>query len=268
MGYRVNVVGELDRQRTQSKKMTEQVVNEQQLFLSSGMDKEREALRIAGLNTEIADADRERSREIERAKSESEYGDRVFHVDELKQVCMKYDLRLLKSKRFVGKIDQVVAQKLAEFVEKHKNEIGNHTDDFYIMAPGYAFQLDERKRKPVPVDPVLLYKIPRTNDFVFIHKWGQDFTAWRRLRGMFFESKESMLFMSATAGHLILFALYLAFGNFIPSFWSVVLYPLIFGLLSLSIGLFTVLVWTAWGDAENVFTKDTWNSRDKRRTNY
>jgi hypothetical protein len=267
MGYKVDILKELEQNRDSSKKKVDNVVKETQLLLECSESKEREALRIAGLDHEIRIVDSERGRELERENSETHYGGKVFTQTEIRDLCMKYDLRLLPSRMFSGKIDPVLGKKISDFVEKHQNEMGNSSSDFYIMAPGHSFNLENRKPKPPRnVDPVLLYKIPKKDEYVFIHKWGADFTVWRRLRGMFFESDGSMFWLGSTFYAFLIATIISLTSNFVPSVGSM------FGmfgltlLLSAALGLVTLLIFTSSGDARNVFTRETWNSKEKRRT--
>lgn len=267
MGYKVDIVKELEQNREGSKKKVEAVVKDTQLLLESSESKEREALRIAGLDHEIQIVNSERGREIEREDAEAQYGGKVFTSDEIRELCMKYDLKLLKSRRFSGRIDPVLGKKVSDFVEKHHQEIGGHSSDFYIMAPGHSFNLEERKpRPPRNVDPVLLYKIPRKEEYVFIHKWGKDFTVWRRLRGLFFESDISMFWMSSAFYAFLLTVIISVTSSFVPSVGSVLGTFALISIISAIMGGITLAVFTGGGDAENVFTHETWNSDRKRRT--
>lgn len=201
---KVNVVKKLEKKRETSRKDSESILKEVQLLLETDTQAERNALRVVGIDSHVAHVENQRGVEIERQEFEKTYEGHVFTRDEIKDLCMKYDLRFLETRHFIGKIDTVLGPKLKHFIEARKHEIGNYSQDFFIMAPEDAFQLEDMPRKPPRnIDPVLLYRIPRTDKFVFVHKWGKDFTFWRRFRGIFFKSVMNMKLITWAASYLI-----------------------------------------------------------------
>lgn len=134
--------------------------------------------------------------------------DRVFHVSQIEKLCNQYYLRFLPAALFKGAIDKELPSKISQFemaynVECYSTENSNgwegslytpfrddennithmkaKRNNTYIMAPKQSFKLEER-----PKDPLLFYKI---NDeyYYLIHKWGNDLSVFRRVRGLFNE---------------------------------------------------------------------------------
>jgi len=193
MKFKVGLKEELDKKREDSQKNADGFLKEAQLLLESNTQQEKKALRIAKLDNHIRAVESKRGVEIERKKIEDEYGNSAFTSEEIKDLCVKYDLRMLPTSRFNGQLDSQITYKLRAFIDAHENEMGNASSDFYVIAPSNAFDLDGRPAKPfVAIDPILVWKAPREDKYVYIHKWGKDFTFLRRLRGMFFESEASM----------------------------------------------------------------------------
>lgn len=264
---KVDIVKKLNDQRKTSIDSTEKIVGEVKLLLDTHSQKERMALKIVGLDRHVQEVERTRGVEIERSKFEEEYGNKVFHIDEVKEICMKYDLRLLETRRFAGKLDAQVAYKLSAFIEAHEQEMGCSSNDFYIMAPEYAFNLSNRPAKVRDMDPVLLYRMPRTDHYVFIHKWGLDFTIMRRLRGMFFSSLSSMWLMTMSFYFVLCSLIYALYSDSFVS--SPLQYFALLGIGVLSFALTAATLGIMFGELEDLndrLCENTWKSDKKRRS--
>lgn len=209
MGYRVGIKKELEDKRRGSQKHADGFLQEAQLLLESNTQEDKEALRIANLDNHIRAVETKRGSEIERKKLEDEYGNKAFTEKEIEEICVKYDLRMLNTRRFNGQLDSEITYKLKDFISRHNKEMGNSSSDFYIIAPSKAFELEGRPAKPfVAIDPILVYKTPRQDKYIYIHKWGRDFTFLRRIRGMFFESEASMWSFTMSAWIIALTVLF------------------------------------------------------------
>jgi len=196
--FKTGLKGELDRKRIKSINNSETFQGETQKLLETHDAKEKDALRRAGLDYQVKKIERGVGVEIDRQKIEEDYKNNTFTEDEIKEVCLKYDLRFLNTHYFKGSLDGKVSKKLKEFLEAHP-EIGHNSDSFFIIAPSKAFNLQDNKKKPLfQLNPILVYQIPKQDKYVYIHKWGLDFTFMRRLRGKFFESTENMWTMTGT----------------------------------------------------------------------
>jgi hypothetical protein len=96
--------------------------------------------------------------------------DKIYHISQIKKVCIDYRLRFLNSKYFKGDIPQEAFQKIAQLEKQHEIEVKG----FKIIAPSKLFKLKDKD------DPLLF--APIGNDYFYlIHKWGNDLHPLRRL---------------------------------------------------------------------------------------
>ena len=64
--------------------------------------------------------------------------EKLFHVEDIRKICIDYRLRFLDVKLFKGKIPNEAIKKLEEFKNQHKN-----LDlELKIMAPSKLFELE------------------------------------------------------------------------------------------------------------------------------
>ena len=95
---------------------------------------------------------------------------RIYHINQIKVVCINYRLRFLDIKYFKNKIP-VEALNQIELLEKEHN---NSISDFKIMAPSKLFRL-------VRKDDPLLFAPLGNGYFYLIHKWGSDLKPLRKI---------------------------------------------------------------------------------------
>lgn len=94
----------------------------------------------------------------------------IFHIDQIKTICIDYRLRFLDSKYFKGEIPRKAIEKIKALEKLHSIELKG----FKIMAPSKLFKLADKD------DPLLF--APIGNDhFYLIHKWGNDLHPFRKL---------------------------------------------------------------------------------------
>ena len=96
--------------------------------------------------------------------------DRIFHIDQIKDICINYRLRFLDSKYFKGEIPHKTISKIKLLEEKHEMEI----EGFKIVAPSKLFKLADKD------DPLLFAPIGN-GYFYLIDKWGNDLHPMRRI---------------------------------------------------------------------------------------
>lgn len=95
---------------------------------------------------------------------------RIYHIDQIKQICIDYRLRFLDSRYFKGKIPKRATSKIRNLETLHNIEIKG----FKIMAPSKLFKLEDKD------DPLLF--APIGNDYFYlIAKWGNDLHPLRKL---------------------------------------------------------------------------------------
>ncbi len=96
--------------------------------------------------------------------------EKIYHIDQIKNICIDYRLRFLDSKYFKGTIPQEAFSKINELEKNHKIELKG----FKVVAPSKLFKLDDKD------DPLLFAPIGN-NYFYLIHKWGNDLHPLRKL---------------------------------------------------------------------------------------
>ena len=95
--------------------------------------------------------------------------DKIFHLEQIKKICIDYRFRFLDSSIFKNEIPEEAISKIRELEKKHDTKLGG----FKIVAPSKAFLLENYD------DPLLF--IPIGNDYFYlIHQWGNDMNSLRK----------------------------------------------------------------------------------------
>ena len=95
--------------------------------------------------------------------------DNLYHISQIKAICVRYRLRFLDADRFKGKIPVEAKLKLGRFHRQGKDLSG-----FKIIAPAKLFKLDEKDK-----DPLLFAQLDKDH-YYFIHQWGKDLNPLRK----------------------------------------------------------------------------------------
>jgi hypothetical protein len=103
---------------------------------------------------------------------------KIFTLDVIEKICVKYRLRFLHSKYFKSEFPIDAIFKIKDLEKKYNTEI----KDFYVIAPFSVFDL-----KDINEDPLLFSKIG-DDKFFFIHKWGNDLNFGRSILNFPFRS--------------------------------------------------------------------------------
>jgi len=109
--------------------------------------------------------------------------DNIYSLEQIKQICIKYRLRFLDSKAFIGEIPMEAVLK----VKALEKTLGHPIDGFKIVAPKKLFQLEDKDS-----DPLLFLQLA-DNTFYFIHKWGGELNRFRSILATPLRSLMSML---------------------------------------------------------------------------
>lgn len=118
--------------------------------------------------------------------------DHIFHLDQIKKICIDYRLRFLDSSFFKGEIPQTAISKIKELEAAHDTEIKGYK----IMAPSKLFKLEDRD------DPLLF--APIGNDYFYlIHKWGNDLHPFRKLMAWPFKNIVNLTFVVFVLSYLV-----------------------------------------------------------------
>ena len=95
---------------------------------------------------------------------------RIFHIDQIKKICIDYRLRFLDTQYFKGDFPATALSKIRQLQEIHQTQLNS----FKIIAPSKLFVLKKAD------DPLLF--APMGNDYYYlIHKWGNDIHPMRKL---------------------------------------------------------------------------------------
>lgn len=96
--------------------------------------------------------------------------DKIYHIDQIREICIDYRLRFLESRYFKGTIPNAALDQIRKLERLHNTELKG----FKIMAPSKLFRLEDKD------DPLLF--APIGNDYFYlIHKWGNDLHPLRKI---------------------------------------------------------------------------------------
>ena len=95
---------------------------------------------------------------------------KLFHVNQIKKICIDYRLRFLELNLFKGKVPKKAFQNLEKFKADHPNL----KFDLKIMAPSKLFELEN-------YDDPLLFASLGNGYYYLIHKWGNDLSFFRKI---------------------------------------------------------------------------------------
>lgn len=95
----------------------------------------------------------------------------IFHITQIRKICIDYRLRFLDTKYFKGQYPAEVVEKIQKIEADHNTVL----DGFKIIAPSKLFTLDKAD------DPLLF--APMGNGYYYlIHKWGTDLHPMRKIK--------------------------------------------------------------------------------------
>lgn len=109
---------------------------------------------------------------------------KIYHIDEIKQICIDYRLRFLDTKYFKGQIPAEALSKIKTLEKEHDLEI----KAFKIIAPSKLFKLEDKD------DPLLFAPIGNGYHYL-IHQWGNDLHPLRKLLMWPFKSIVNLAFL-------------------------------------------------------------------------
>lgn len=103
--------------------------------------------------------------------------DRVYHLDQIKKICIDYRLRFLPSRYFKGKMPPEALFEIKALEKHHKTQLKG----FRIIAPSKLFKLEN-------ADDPLLFAPIGNGYYYLIHKWGNDLHPLRKFLVLPFKS--------------------------------------------------------------------------------
>lgn len=104
----------------------------------------------------------------------SEHGldpDRIYDLQDIKEICVQYRLRFLDTKHYKGEIpyDAILA------IKREQERLGQRFENFKIVAPSRKFELED-----CDLDPMLFLALG-ANKYYLLHRWGNDMSWYRKL---------------------------------------------------------------------------------------
>lgn len=260
---KVDVTTELDAVKSDSIKKAENATADgYKMLLDGAYMEERSMLKEAGLDTNLNVIEKQFGINLERKKLEAKMDGDVFSEKEIMELCIKYRLKFLKSEHYRGHIEPTLGAKIVKFFKDKKIDgmSWEARNSLYIMAPPPAFNL-ERRPDPPRVDPIMFYKIStgEGNMYTMVHKWGNDFTIFRRLLGAIFETKKTWFWSLTVFMFCLMLSVFAICGQNPLSLINIIIsVPFAFSLAGLTYA-------ASRGDKSSEqfadwFTKDNWDS--------
>ncbi|AUC15056.1 hypothetical protein BTO06_07865 [Tenacibaculum sp. SZ-18] len=96
---------------------------------------------------------------------------RIFHISQIRNICMQYRLKFLDTSFFKGDYPSETISKINELERNHDIEI----QGYKIIAPSILFKLKK-------ADDPLLFAPIGNNLYYLIDKWGNDINATRKIK--------------------------------------------------------------------------------------
>lgn len=117
---------------------------------------------------------------------------KIYHLEQIKKICIDYRLRFLDSAYFKGKIPREAIDKIKALEAGHGIEVKGYK----IMAPSRLFKLQD-------LDDPLLF-VPIANDYFYlVHKWGHDLHPLRRWMAWPFKNIGNLALLVLALSYLV-----------------------------------------------------------------
>ena len=144
--------------------------------------------------------------------------DKIFHLQQIKNICIDYRLRFLDSHLFKNDIPEEAISKIKKMEKNHNCDMSG----FKIMAPSKLFHLKN-------FDDPLLFVPMGNNYFYLIHKWGNEINPLRKFAVRPFKNLSSFfLFLMAISLGLSFIAPYDILGQVSPGIFRALSFLFIF----------------------------------------
>lgn len=116
----------------------------------------------------------------------------IYHIGQIKEICITYRLRFLDTKYFKGPIPQEAISKIKALEKAHNTELKG----FKIIAPSKLFKLEDKD------DPLLFAPIGN-GYFYLVHKWGKDLHPLRKLLVWPFKNIVNLTILTLLISYLV-----------------------------------------------------------------
>jgi hypothetical protein len=191
--FKVKLENEIKKLGESNIEETNSVLNEAQKLLEMDSAEDRQILRSMGIDKSIKVIEEKKSNSAILKNHIEQYKNPVLTKDQIKDIAIKYHLRFLRSDKYSGYIESTLPAIIKNFGKENNINLGSYDYQykFYILAPAKSFKLQD---KPKPVDPILFYSI-NDDQYLLVHKWGNDLNVWNLIQGWFMRDPFSFIFM-------------------------------------------------------------------------
>lgn len=130
----------------------------------------------------------------------------LFTIKEIKNICLKYNLRFLDSSYFKAEFPYEAISKIKAFEGKYQVKVKS----FKVVAPAEVFKLEDCNKDP------LLFAQLADNRYYLIHQWGSDMAWYRALQSFPVKSIYSYFIFMWLPAALVAFGLPFSWLNVAP----------------------------------------------------
>lgn len=182
----VNLQEKLLKERAKSLKKDEVLVWAQQIFKDLEQARSKTLQKLETSNKEVQN----------NFNFNKVDADNIFHIDQIKKICIDYRLRFLDTQFFKGDYPEEVISKIHELEKAHNTQLNG----FKIIAPSKLFVLKKAD------DPLLF--APMGNGYYYlVHKWGNDLHPLRKYKVWSFKNVGNLAVLLLTLSFLISFSI-------------------------------------------------------------
>jgi len=179
-------------------------------LLGQGSVDQRQALRSIGLSNHLDRVTELKSEEIVTESLENDYNQKVYTEEDIKALCVKFNLRFVRSSYYNAEIPESLGDAISTFAKEHNVNLGDPYVDraFMVLATKRELSLNSSNKAK---SPMLFYAI-KSDKYVLIHKWGSKSHGILRYAAAFFKRNVYTVIFGRTLG--IASALYILLGIF------------------------------------------------------
>ena len=169
---------------------------------------------------------------------------RVYHIDQIKKICIDYRLRFLDAKLFKGQFPIEAVSEIKAIEKAHKTELTL----LKMMAPSKLFKLENAD------DPLLF--APMGNGYYYlIHQWGNDLHPLRKL--LVWPFKNLITMSVATLFGSFILSLFVPLSVFTPNPTSIDFFLVYFFMFK---SVAAIVIYYTFARGKNV-SQAIWNSK-------
>lgn len=184
--------------------------NETEILLLEAPKEDLSLLKEIGFDFSLQEVEKEKNQIDALIGLEKIYNKPVYLGEDIKKLCIEYDLRLLPVNNFKGNADPSLIKIIKDFAENSKTDVSlMGYERFFILAPEEYFFSD----KPVKSlkNCTIFYREENRNKayedqkFIKIHSWGENYSPLRKFNFLLDQSAPKRDMDYATGFILLIF---------------------------------------------------------------